>query len=176
MKLVAAFLGILAAFIAMAQLPADPVPHLDQKAEQQAKRGATALGYRLMHWDAALGQSDRETLAELTPLGAVDPGPVPSGDPERGRALFGRRCSGCHTPDSDREGPHLRGVYGRRAGSLPGFQYSSAVKKSGVIWKNATLDTWLRDSDSMMPGSAMEFSVPKPQERADLIAFLRTLR
>jgi cytochrome c len=98
------------------------------------------------------------------------------GDAERGKTVFERRCTGCHAIDADREGPHLRGVYGRRAGSVTGFDYSSALKSSGLVWGDDTLEHWLRDTDAMVPGSAMGFSVPKAQERADVIAFLKSIR
>ena len=159
------------------ELPADQIQAIEQQIAQQTAKGAMPpLSYRLVHWHASLGTSDREALAKLAPIGAVEQGPVRVGDAERGSALFERRCSGCHAADSDREGPHLRGAYGRRAGSVSGFHYSSAIRNSGVTWADATLDTWLRDSDSMLPGSAMGFSVPKAQDRSDLVAFLKSLR
>jgi cytochrome c len=99
-----------------------------------------------------------------------------TGDPGRGKDVFERRCTGCHALDADREGPHLRGVYGRKAGSVPGFDYSDALKNSGLVWGDDTLEHWLRDTDAMVPGSAMGFSVPKAQERADVIAFLKSIR
>jgi cytochrome c len=98
------------------------------------------------------------------------------GDSARGKAVFERRCTGCHALDADREGPHLRGVYGRRAGTVPGFDYSDALRSSDLVWGDDTLDRWLRDTDAMVPGSAMGFSVPRAQERADVIAFLKSIR
>jgi cytochrome c len=67
-------------------------------------------------------------------------------------------------------------VYGRRAGSVPGFSYSSGIKNSGVTWSEETLERWLRDTDAMAPGNAMGISVPKAQERSDLIAFLKSVQ
>jgi cytochrome c2 len=113
----------------------------------------------------------REALLWGVPL----PQDASAGDAERGRALFDRRCSGCHALDSEREGPPLRGVYGRRAGSVPGFQYSSSIRNAGITWNDVTLDKWLSDTDVMLPGNAMGISVPKLQDRADLIAFLKSL-
>jgi cytochrome c len=159
------------------ELPPDRLQDLAQEIVHQAKSDTMPpLPYRMMHWHAALGPSDRAALARLVPAGTKGPAVVAAGDAERGRAVFGRRCTGCHAVDSDREGPHLRGVYGRRAGSLPGFAYSPAIRNSGVTWSDVTLERWLSDSDAMVPGSAMGFSVPKPQERSDLIVFLRSLR
>ena len=99
-----------------------------------------------------------------------------SGDLQRGKDIFERKCTGCHAIDADRDGPHLRGVYGRMAGSAPGFGYSGALKNSGIVWDELSLDRWLHDTDAAVPGNAMNFSVPKSRDRADLIAFLRSLR
>jgi cytochrome c len=96
-----------------------------------------------------------------------------SGDSVRGKAVFEKRCTGCHALDANREGPHLRGVFGRKAGSLPGFEFSAPMKASGITWDEASLDKWLSDTDAMIPGNAMGFRVPKVAERADIIAYLR---
>ena len=70
---------------------------------------------------------------------------------ERGKDLFERRCSGCHARDLNREGPRLRGVYGRKAASVVDFEYSDALKKKAVRWDDASLDRWLTDPDAMAP-------------------------
>ena len=84
-----------------------------------------------------------------------------------------KRCAGCHSLDQDREGPRLRNVYGAKAGSTPTFKYSSALKSSQVTWTDETLNKWLTDPDSLVPDNDMEFHVPKPDERADIIRFLK---
>src|SRR5580658_7677312 len=73
-----------------------------------------------------------------------------SGKEERGKELFLRRCSGCHAPDLNKEGPSLRGIYGRKAASAPGFSYSEALKKASIRWDDQTLDRWLIDPDAMV--------------------------
>jgi cytochrome c len=154
-------------------LSPDQQQGLEQEIAQEAKKGAMPpLQYRLLHWTARLNASDRAALSALAPAGD-ESGPVPAGDPARGRDLFGRRCTGCHALDADREGPRLRGVYGRRAGTVPDFGYSSALRNSGVTWSDATLERWLSDTDALVPGNAMEFFVPLARERSDLIAFLK---
>ena len=72
-------------------------------------------------------------------------------DPAAGRAVFEKRCTGCHALDHDKEGPRLPGVVGRRAGSLASFPYSSAVQKSGIVWSEETLEKWLTEPDSLIP-------------------------
>lgn len=94
-------------------------------------------------------------------------------DADKGKVLFGRRCTGCHSLDQNKEGPHLRDVYGRRAGTVADFQYSDAVKAAQITWDAATLDKWLTDTDSAIPNNDMAFRVTSAEERADIIAFLR---
>jgi cytochrome c len=97
----------------------------------------------------------------------------PFGDAARGKEVYQRRCAGCHALDKNLEGPMLRDVFGRTAGSVKDFEYSAAVKKSQLIWNEETLDKWLTDPDKLVPGNNMGFRVVKPQERLDLIRFLR---
>jgi cytochrome c len=112
-------------------------------------------------------------LAVLSSPGAVMAGSVAAGDPIHGKELFDKRCGGCHSLDSDKEGPRLRGVYGRKAGSVPSFKYSDALKGAGFSWDAAGLDRWLTSTESVVPDNDMDFHVPKADERADIIAFLR---
>jgi cytochrome c len=97
-------------------------------------------------------------------------------DALRGQALYQARCSACHSADYNGVGPAHRGVVGRAAASAKGFAaYSPALKGSGLVWTAANLDRWLADPESLVPGQSMGVSVPDAAERADLIAFLRTL-
>jgi cytochrome c len=95
------------------------------------------------------------------------------GDAVHGKAVFEKRCTGCHALEADREGPRLAGVYGRKAGSVAGFTYSTGLKNLGVTWNDATLEKWLSDPDIVVKDNNMSFSVPKAEERRDLIAFLK---
>jgi cytochrome c len=96
-------------------------------------------------------------------------------DPGEGRALFERRCTGCHALDSLKAAPPLRGVFGRPAGRNRQFPYSDALKNAPVAWDEATLDRWLTDPDSVAPGNDMAFRLEKASERADIIAYLKQL-
>lgn len=97
------------------------------------------------------------------------------GDAKRGQQVFENRCSGCHSLDQDKEGPRLRGVFGNKAGSVPTFKYSDAMKASNITWDAESLDQWLADPDKIVPDSDMAFRVPKADERRDVIAFLQQL-
>jgi len=72
-------------------------------------------------------------------------------------------------------GPPLRGVYGRNAGKDPQFTYSDAMKAAPVTWDESTLDRWLTDTESIIPGNDMAFRLNDPADRANIIAFLRQL-
>ena len=92
-----------------------------------------------------------------------------------GKTLFEKRCAGCHAIDGDHEGPRLKGVVGRRAGSVSTFEYSKALQSAGFTWDAKLLEKWLTGPDSVVPGTDMSFRVPKPEERAAIIAYLSTL-
>ncbi|TAL22496.1 MAG: c-type cytochrome [Aquabacterium sp.] len=97
------------------------------------------------------------------------------GDAQRGQALYEQRCAACHSPGADRVGPRHDGVFGRRAGSVAGYAYSAALRRSTLVWDERTLDAWLRDPQALVPGQQMGYSVPDATARADLVAYLRTL-
>ncbi|MDE2297414.1 MAG: cytochrome c family protein [Burkholderiales bacterium] len=107
-------------------------------------------------------------------LGVPQPA-LSAGDWARGEALYGR-CQACHAPAFDRVGPRHCGLFGRRAGSVPGFAYSAAMKRSPITWDEKTLDRFLAAPMKVVPGTTMTYDgVPDRQERTDLIAFLRQL-
>jgi cytochrome c len=105
--------------------------------------------------------------------GAVAAGAPNLDDAARGKELFEKRCGGCHSLDADKEGPHLRNVYGRKAASISSFKYSDALKGAQFAWDQNSLDKWLTDTESVIPDNDMDFHVPNPQERADIIEYLR---
>ena len=113
------------------------------------------------------------TLTVFSSPGRVQANSVNAGNPIRGKELFDKRCGGCHSLDSDKEGPRLRGVYGRKAGSIASFKYSDGMKAAHFTWDAAALDRWLTDTESVVPDNDMDFHVPKADERADIIEFLR---
>ncbi|MCK1668898.1 cytochrome c family protein [Bradyrhizobium sp. 153] len=94
----------------------------------------------------------------------------------RGEQDF-RACAACHSlePDRNMTGPSLANLWGRNAGSLPSFdRYSDALKASGIIWDDRSLDAWLTDPERMVPDNAMPFEgIKDARTRADLLAFLK---
>jgi cytochrome c len=157
------------------QMPAEQQEVLTAKILQESKSGdMPPLQYRLLHWDAKLSRDDVQALSMLgKSAGGAEAALAGDGDAVRGKAVFEKRCIGCHAMEADREGPRLAGVYGRKAGGVAGFTYSTGLKSLGVMWNDATLEKWLSDPDSMVPDNNMSFGVPKAEERRDLIAFLK---
>ena len=98
-------------------------------------------------------------------------------DLERGARLFGSRCASCHTVGPSARagfGPHLNGLFGRRAGSTPDFRYSPAMAKSHIVWNDKTLAAFLDDPDEVVPGTKMRFwGMGNESQVADLLAYLR---
>lgn len=97
------------------------------------------------------------------------------GDPIHGQALYRSQCMACHSVDYNGVGPAHKGVFGRRAGSLGNYNYSPALRMAGTVWNEATLDQWLRNPEQLVPGQKMGVMVQSAQDRADLIAYLKTL-
>jgi len=95
-----------------------------------------------------------------------------SGDATHGAKIY-QDCMLCHALDQNEIGPKHRGVFGRKAGTVPGYDYSAALKTSGIVWNDTALDEWLTDPQALVPGTKMTFSLDDAQDRADVITFLK---
>ena len=116
-----------------------------------------------------LGRAAAGLLASwaMTPALAVPDAAV------RGEQVYAR-CQACHALATDRVGPHHCGLFGRAAGSVPGFNYSQAMKNSHIVWNEKSLDRFLAKPLAVVPGSTMTYDgVADPKDRADLIAYLQ---
>jgi cytochrome c len=98
-----------------------------------------------------------------------------AGDAARGKDLYETYCTVCHSVDQNKVGPAHRGVFGRKAGSAPGFKYSAALTSSSLVWNDDTLVRWLTDPEKVIPGQVMGYSVSDAKEREDIAAYLKTL-
>jgi cytochrome c len=103
---------------------------------------------------------------------ACNPAPA-APDAQRGEALYAR-CAACHALAHDRVGPRHCGLLGRRAGSVPGYDYSAAMRRSKMLWTAAALNRFLADPPGTVPGTTMTYAgVDDATDRADLIAYLQ---
>jgi cytochrome c2 len=108
----------------------------------------------------------------------TEPGSAPTQNlpaPAAGRKIFDQ-CRGCHSlsPSQNGRGPTLYHLFGRRAGSVPGFLYSPAMKNSVIVWTAGTLDRFLRNPRAFVPGGKMTSpDIKDPRDRKNLLAFLR---
>jgi cytochrome c oxidase assembly protein Cox11 len=98
----------------------------------------------------------------------------PKPDPHRGAALFVESCATCHDFDRNKVGPRLGGVVGRTAGTAAGYDYSPALRHSGIRWSKETLNRWLAGPQRMVPGVKMPVHVEDATMRRDIIAYLAT--
>jgi cytochrome c len=111
------------------------------------------------------------TVALVTAAGAARAG----GDAARGEKLY-EDCAACHSIERgvNGVGPTLYGIFGRKAGELDDYRYSPALKRSGIIWTEGTLDTFIADSQATVPANRMPYAgMPNAADRDDLIAYLQ---
>ncbi len=123
--------------------------------------------------------------APLLALAAVFAAPAfaagAKADLENGKTIFAQRCGICHAVSSEPGGPivgpSMVGLIGRKSASVKDFaMYSPALKKYGVTWNAKSLDTFLVNPMSVVPGTTMPMMLPDPKERDDVIGYLSTLK
>lgn len=114
--------------------------------------------------------------ADQQKLLASLPAPYNAADLNNGQSKFAV-CRSCHTitpGGPNMTGPNLHGLFGRKAGSHPDFNYSDGVKNSGITWDAAQLDKWIENPRAVVPGTKMSFAgLKNPKDRADLIGYLK---
>ncbi len=131
--------------------------------------------YRMIHWNARITDADLEAFTQWTrdtatvEVGRCRSEAIPSG---------ARRSSRSAAPAATRwnrieKAQDCRGSLGEPRGRCPGFPYSQALVKAAIVWNESSLEQWLTDPDSLVPGNNMDFHVAKAQERTDLISYLK---
>ena len=146
-----------------------------------AQLGLTMINARYVRglWMMAsvltVGASLAQATEVLPSAQASSPKDVFAGNPEHGKVLY-QSCTSCHSIDENDIGPKHRGVLGRKAGTVPDYAYSAALKNSGIVWDKSTLDRWLTNPSAMVPGTKMFFLIADPKARADVIAYLAELK
>ena len=112
-------------------------------------------------------------------IAASTTGAYAAGDAKAGADVF-KRCAVCHTSEKgggDGLGPNLSGVFGRKAAARPGYSYSAALKKTGMVWNEANLTKWVAGPQRVVPGTKMTFAgLSSKKQQADVVAYLATLK
>jgi cytochrome c len=111
----------------------------------------------------------------LSTLAIVSTLALTAAAPPSGAELFNSKCTGCHSVETRKVGPPLKGVYGKPAAQFSGFEYSEGLKKAHVTWDGPTLDKWLTDPTAIAPDTDMSIRMDNASERAAIIDYLKTL-
>jgi cytochrome c len=117
------------------------------------------------------------TDVQKAALVAELPAPYNTGDIANGKSVF-LICKSCHTlveGGASMTGPNLWGVFGRKAATVAGFNYSDPMKAAALTWDAATMDKWITDPKALVPGTKMSFvGIKSPKDRIDVIAYLKS--
>ena len=101
-----------------------------------------------------------------------------AGDAAAGKQIFTTTCAACHSaqPGVNMIGPSLAGIVGSKSGAVLGYSFSSALKAANITWDEQTLDKFLENPKADVHGTKMPISVPNPENRDNIIAYLETLK
>jgi cytochrome c len=135
-----------------------PNMHIDWV--RQMRRSPTAAGLLLI-----------KTLLMSSPA-------LAAGDPTAGEKVFVSHCAVCHAtaPGENKIGPSLAGTVGSKSGTVPGFDFSAAMKDANVTWDDANLDTFLENPVGFIHGTKMFVNLPNEPDRQNVVAYLNTLK
>lgn len=134
-----------------------------------------------MRWQAVAHRRADTARAAGFALGALlaaSSACAAAGTPQAGQQVFAARCATCHAaePGQNKIGPSLSGVVGSKAGAVPRYTFSPAMKNANVTWDDATLDKFLANPSAFIHGTKMFATLPSDSDRANVIAYLDTLK
>lgn len=117
---------------------------------------------------------NRAWLVCWLPLALAACGGSSGGDAARGQQLYAKECAACHSLTANKDAPLHCGLVGRKAGTVPGFPYSEAMRSSGLVWNEQTLDEFITAPYIVLPGTIMGFpGFADATDRADVVAYLK---
>ena len=115
------------------------------------------------------------TLLIAGALALASQSALAAGDAAKGEKVY-KKCKACHSLKAGKKkvGPSLAGIFGRTAGTVEGFKYSKAMKGSGIVWDDKTMDEFLAKPKKVVPKTRMAFpGLKKEADRANLIAYMK---
>jgi cytochrome c len=117
------------------------------------------------------------SLVLMTVLGSASPA-LAAGDPIAGEKVFSTHCAVCYAtkPGENKIGPSLAGIVGSKSGTVPGYDFSAAMKDANVTWDDANLDKYLANPTGFVHGTKMFVNLPNETDRQNVIAYLNTLK
>ena len=118
----------------------------------------------------------KSKIALAAALAAAFATPASAQDAAKGKTVFETRCIACHSLAANRVGPALGTVFGRTAGTNPGFSYSPALKAAGHVWDAEKLEKWLTNPQAFVPGAVMPFRLGDADERKNVAAYFASLK
>ena len=115
----------------------------------------------------------------LFPLALIATAAAARADIADPQMTFNNACRTCHSMKAgdNRLGPSLAGVVGRKAGTVPGYQYSSSMQSSGITWDEATLDRFIANPDEVVGGNKMKpfTGIADAGQRKEIVGFLKSI-
>jgi cytochrome c len=128
---------------------------------------------RLDEMGPCLGKAGLVLMAVL----ASSPTALAAGDSSAGQTVFATHCVACHStqPGKNEVGPSLAGIVGSKSASVPGYDFSPAMKDANVTWDDANLDKYLANPTGFTHGTRMLINLPSDTDRQNVIAYLNTL-
>ena len=129
---------------------------------------------RLDEMGPCLGKAGLVLMAVL----ASSPTALAAGDSSAGQTVFATHCVACHStqPGKNVVGPSLAGIVGSKSASVPGYDFSPAMKDANVTWDDANLDKYLANPTGFIHGTRMLINLPSDTDRQNVIAYLNTLK
>jgi cytochrome c len=125
-----------------------------------------------------MGPSMRKAGLVLMAVLGSSPTALAAGDSSAGQTVFATHCVACHStqPGKNEVGPSLAGIVGSKSASVPGYDFSPAMKDANITWDDANLDKFLANPLGFVPGTKMFIKLPSDTDRQNVIAYLNTLK
>jgi cytochrome c len=125
-----------------------------------------------------MGRSMRKAGLVLMAVLGSSATAMAAGDSSAGQTVFATHCVACHSTQAGKNevGPSLAGIVGSKSASIPGYDFSPAMKDANITWDDANLEKFLANPAGFIPGTKMFINLPSDTDRQNVIAYLNTLK